>query len=88
MAMVGEDPAEATMAHVHAFAYGEGPYGRELSLSTAIVRLAALRSFDDFARRMGLVATNPTVNVKRPKTRPPVMQWCWTISSPAVSKRC
>ncbi len=72
MATVGGDPAQATTAHVHAFAYGEGPHGREPSPSTVIVRLAALRSFYDFARRMGLVATNPTVDVKRPKARPPV----------------
>jgi len=72
MVMVGGDPADATTAHVHAFAYGEGPHGREPSPSTIIVRLAALRSFYDFARRMGLVATNPTVDVKRPKARPPV----------------
>jgi site-specific recombinase XerD len=72
MATVGGDPADATTAHVHAFAYGDGPHGREPSPSTVIVRLAALRSFYDFARRMGLVATNPTVDVKRPKARPPV----------------
>ena len=72
MAEVGGDPAQATTATVHAFAYGEGPHGRQPSPSTVIVRLAALRSFYDFARRMGMVADNPTVDVKRPKARPPV----------------
>ena len=72
MAEVGGDPAQATTAAVHAFAYGEGPHGRQPSPSTVIVRLAALRSFYDFARRMGMVTTNPTVDVKRPKARLPV----------------
>ena len=36
-----------------------------------IVRRAAI-SFYDFARRMGLVAANPAVDVKRPKARPPI----------------
>ena len=72
MPTVGGDPHAATTAHVHAFAYGLGPHGREPSPSTVIVRLAALRSFYDFSRRMGLVTINPTVDVKRPKARPPV----------------
>jgi len=72
LAMVGGDPAQATTAHVHAFAYGEGPYGREPSPSTVTVRLAAISSFYDFARRMDMVATNPAANVKYPKARPPV----------------
>ena len=57
LAMVGGDTAQATTAHVHAFAYGEGPHGREPSPSTVTVRLAAISSFYDFARRMGLVPT-------------------------------
>ncbi len=39
-----------------------------------IVRLAAISGFYDFARRMGLVAANPAVDVKRPKARPPIPQ--------------
>ena len=72
LAMVGGDPAQATTAHVHAFAYGEGPHGREPSPSTVTVRLAAISSFYDFARRMDMVATNPAADVKYPKARPPV----------------
>ncbi len=63
------DPAQATAAHVHAFAYGTGPSGREPSPSTIIVRLAAVSSFYDFARRMGLVDHNPAADVKRPRAR-------------------
>ncbi len=66
------DPAQATTAHVHAFAYGPGSSGREPSPATVIVRLAAISGFYDFARRMGLVAANPAVDVKRPKARPPI----------------
>ena len=65
------DPAQATPAHVHAFAYGTGPSGREPSPSTVIVRLAAVSGFYDFARRMGLVAANPAADVKRPRNRQP-----------------
>jgi len=54
LAMVGGDPTEATTAHVHAFAYGAGPHGREPSPSTVTVRLAAISSFYDFARRISL----------------------------------
>ena len=78
LAMVGGDPTEATTAHVHAFAYGAGPHGREPSPSTVTVRLAAISSFYDFARRMGRVATNPAADVKypRPARRSPVA-WSW-----------
>ena len=70
LATVG-DPGQATPAHVHAFAYGTGPSGREPSPSTVVVRLAALKGFYDFARRMGLVESNPADDVKRPKARQP-----------------
>ena len=66
------DPAQATTAKVHAFAYGPGSSGRKPSPATVIVRRAAISSFYDFARRMGLVAANPAVDVKRPKARPPI----------------
>jgi len=64
-------PPEATTAHVHAFAYGPGPSGKEPSPSTVVVRLAAVSGFYDFARRMGLMPTNPATEVKRPKLRQP-----------------
>lgn len=59
-------------AAVHAFAYAPGPSGRAPAPSTVTVRLAAVRSFYDFARRMGLVATNPADDVRRPKSRDPI----------------
>ena len=52
-------PPEATPAHVHAFAYGPGPSGKEPSPSTVVVRLAAISGFYNFADRMGLVTSNP-----------------------------
>lgn len=66
------DPARATSAHVHAFAYGPGATGRQPSPSTTIVRLAAIRSFYDFAKRMGLVDDNPTQGVRRPRNQEPM----------------
>ena len=67
-----DDVAQATPAHVHAFAYGKGPSGKEPAPSTVIVRLAAVSGFYDFARRMGLVTANPAADVKRPKNRQPI----------------
>lgn len=68
----GQHLLTASTAAVHAFAYAPGPSGRPPAPSTINVRLAALRSFFDFARRMGLVAVNPVDDVKRPKSRDPV----------------
>ena len=65
------DPAQAEPSHVHAFAYGLGPSGRKPSPSTVSVRLAALRGFYDFARRMKLIDRNPADDVKRPKNTEP-----------------
>lgn len=65
------DPGEATPAQLHAFAYGPGPSGRMPSPSTVGVRLAALRGFYDFARRMRLIERNPADDVKRPKAQEP-----------------
>lgn len=77
----GGDPGKATAAHVHAFAYGPGddPKGKyrakdKPSASTVTVRLAAVRSFYDFARRMGAAADDPTATVKRPKKAKPRMR--------------
>lgn len=66
-----DDPADATPAQLHAFAYGPGPSGRLPSSSTVSVRLAALRGFYDFARRMRLIEHNPADDVKRPKAQEP-----------------
>jgi len=66
-----DDPAAATPAQVHAFAYGPGPSGRAPSPSTVGVRLAALRGFFDFVRRMRLMDRNPADDVKRPRNADP-----------------
>lgn len=61
-------PELARPAHCHAFAYAAGASGKPPAASTTIVRLAALRSFFDFARRMELRPDNPADLVKRPRT--------------------
>ena len=66
-----DDPAAATPVQVHAFAYGPGPSGRAPSPSTVGVRLAALRGFFDFVRRMRLMDRNPADDVKRPRNADP-----------------
>jgi integrase len=65
------DPRAATAAHLHAFAYAPGPSGKEPSASTVTVRLAALRSWFDFLRRLGVRPDNPADGVARPKQAPP-----------------
>lgn len=65
-------PAGVNTSACHAFAYAPGPSGRSPAPATITVRLAALRSFFDFARRMGVVDVNPVDEVKRPKSRDPV----------------
>jgi integrase/recombinase XerC len=62
---------EADPRHLHAFAYAPGPSGRQPAASTVNVRLSALRSFYDFARRMKAVDVNPADDVKRPKRKEP-----------------
>ena len=63
------DVTRATPPAVMAYAYGKGASGKEPSPSTIMVRLAALSGFFDFARRMGIVSTNPANDVKRPHAR-------------------
>lgn len=58
-----------TPAHIHAFAYGAGVSRKEPSPSTVTVRLAAIRGFLDFARRMKAIGSNPADDVKRPTPR-------------------
>ena len=65
-------PAGVNTSAIHAFAYAPGPSGRSPAPSTVTVRLAALRSFFDFARRMGIVTVNPVDDVNRPRSRDPV----------------
>jgi site-specific recombinase XerD len=66
-----DDPAAVEPGRVHAFAYGPGPSGKLPSPSTVSVRLAAIRGFYDFARRMRLVDRNPADDVKRPHNDDP-----------------
>lgn len=66
------DPATATPALAHGFAYAPGSSGKEPSPSTISVRLAALQSFYDFCRRMKLLDENPIRDVRRPKGREPI----------------
>jgi len=65
------DPATATTAQVHGFAYATGASGRAPSASTISVRLSAIRGFLDFARRMGLLSRNPASDVKKPRADDP-----------------
>ena len=65
-------PSRATPADVHAFAYGNGPSGKQPGPAAVIVRLAALRGFYDFARRMGVLSINPALDVKTPKMNEPI----------------
>lgn len=65
------NPFAVEPAHVHAFAYGAGPSGKPPSASTVSVRLAAIRGFYDFARRMRLIERNPADDVRRPRNNDP-----------------
>lgn len=69
--LAGVNPATATPADVHAFAYGIGASGKDPSASTISVRLAAIRGFLDFARRMRLIERNPAGDVKTPRPDEP-----------------
>src|SRR5690349_10923978 len=66
------NPPLATPADVHAFAYGSGPSGKPPGPAAIIVRLAALRGYYDFCRRMGHLTSNPAQDVKTPKMNEPV----------------
>ena len=61
------DPAAITPAEVQTFAYGVGASGRTPSASTVSVRLAAVRGFLEFCRRMHLLERNPAEHVTRPR---------------------
>lgn len=70
----GRTLAEATTSDVHAFAYAPlpdrrrgGALGRQPGASAVNVRVAAVRSLYDFARRIGAVLVNPADDVKRPQ---------------------
>jgi len=71
---LGRPLAEATPADAHTFAYAPlpdrrrgGQLGKAPGPSSVSVRLAAIRSLYDFARRIGAVSTNPADGVKRPQ---------------------
>jgi integrase/recombinase XerD len=71
LASIGGDPARATPGNVYDFAYGPGDSGRLPSASTVTVRLAAVRSFYDVARRERIMPENPADDVQRPRSRDP-----------------
>jgi integrase/recombinase XerD len=75
---VGGDLGRATTAAIHAFAYAPlpdhrrgGKPGKTPGASSINVRLAALRSLYDFARRHGVITRNPADDVRRPQLAPP-----------------
>lgn len=61
-------PETITPAHVLAWSYGIGAFGREPSSATVGARIAALSSFYRFLIRMGVLAGNPCDAVERPRT--------------------
>lgn len=70
----GRSLSEATPADAHAFAYAplpdrrrDGKLGKAPGPSSVSVRLAAIRSLFDFARRVGAVTRNPADDVRRPQ---------------------
>lgn len=65
------DPAAATPALVHAFAYALTRQGTTPRPATVMVRLAALDGFYDLARRIRLIDRNPADDVKRPRNSDP-----------------
>lgn len=71
---LGRCLSEATPADAHLFAYAPlpdrrrgGKLGKTPGPSSVSVRLAAIRSLYDFARRVGAVAHNPADDVRRPQ---------------------
>lgn len=80
LASTGRTLADATPADAHAFAYAAlpdrrrgGQPGKAPGPASVNVRLAALRSLYDFARRMGIASSNPADadHVKRPQLPTP-----------------
>jgi integrase/recombinase XerD len=78
LAAYGRTLDTATPADAHAFAYAPlpdarrgGALGKDPGPASVNVRLAALRSFYDFAQRLGIVAANPADRVKRPRLPEP-----------------
>lgn len=71
---LGRSLAEATAADAHTFAYAPlpdrrrgGQLGKAPGPSSVSVRLAAIRSLYDFARRVGAIERNPADDVRRPQ---------------------
>lgn len=80
LAGLGLELTDATPAHVHAFANAPlpdrrrgGRLGKAPGPASVNVRLAAIRSLYDFARRMGIVERNPADadHVRRPQLPTP-----------------
>jgi len=65
------NPGTITPAEVQAFAYAVGASGRRPSASTVSVRLAAVRGFLEFCRRMNMLERNPAEHIVRPRQSAP-----------------
>ena len=64
---LGKTPDRVKPADVLAFVHGIGKSGRTPSATTVGARIACLSSFYRFLIRMGLVVSNPTDAVERPR---------------------
>ncbi|MGA2514811.1 MAG: tyrosine-type recombinase/integrase [Candidatus Limnocylindrales bacterium] len=69
-ANLGKTPERVTPAEVLAWVHGIGRSGRTPSATTVGARIACLSSFYRFLIRMGLVVSNPTDAVERPRSIP------------------
>jgi hypothetical protein len=65
---LGKTPDRVKPADVLAFVHGIGKSGRTPSATTVGARIACLSSFYRFLIRMGLVVSNPTDTVERPRS--------------------
>ena len=65
----GKTPEEVTSQDVFSFAYATGLSGREPSAITIGARMSCLSSFYRFLMRMGIVSSNPSDMLERPKTQ-------------------
>jgi len=65
---LGKSPDRVKPADILAWVHGIGKSGRTPSATTVGARIACLSSFYRFLIRMGLVVSNPTDAVERPRT--------------------
>ena len=72
---LGKTPDRVKPADVLAWVHGIGKSGRTPSSTTVGARIACLSSFYRFLIRMGLVVSNPTDAVERPRSIPRSCAW-------------